>query len=96
MQKNKLSKAFSLVELSIVILVVGILLAAITKGKDLYSDMQLKTAQSVTSSSLINSLKSVSLWLDTTTISNIRDADKNQLDFDNNVHYWKFAGYLFL
>jgi len=89
MQKNKLSKAFSLVELSIVILVVGILLAAITKGKDLYSDMQLKTAQSVTSSSLINSLKSVSLWLDTTTISNIRDADKNQLDFDNNVHYWR-------
>jgi len=89
MQKNKLSKAFSLVELSIVILVVGILLAAITKGKDLYSDMQLKTAQSVTSSSLINSMKSVSLWLDTTTISNIRDANKIQLDFDNNVHFWR-------
>ena len=87
--KNKFSKAFSLVELSIVILVVGILLAAITKGKDLYSDMQLKTAQSVTSSSLINSMQSVSLWLDTTTLPNIRDANKKQIDFNDNVHFWR-------
>lgn len=80
MNKN-LRKAFSLVELSIVILVIGILVAAITKGGDLYRDTKLVAAKTVTQSSIVNSIEGLMLWLETTSSDsfgnkNINDGDK--------------------
>ena len=62
MNKN-LRKAFSLVELSILILVIVILVAAITKWSQLYVDIKLVGARNVTKSSIVNSLNGLTLWL---------------------------------
>lgn len=92
-QKSKYSKnAFSLVELSIVILVIGILVAAITKGKDLYEDIKLTAARSITTSSSVSSIKGMVLWLETTMDKSFNNGSDNKSDitFDevNNIEIW--------
>ncbi len=59
-------KAFSLIELSIVILVIGILIAGITQSSRLISQFKLKTARQLTSSSPVSSIPDVSMWFDAT------------------------------
>jgi prepilin-type N-terminal cleavage/methylation domain-containing protein len=68
---NKNNKAFSLIELSIVILVIGILVVGVTKGSRLMSEAKLKSAQALTSSSPVNAMTGVVLWLDATDASTI-------------------------
>ncbi len=62
----KLKKAFSLIELSIVILVVGILIAGITQSSSLYQKFKLQTGINLTKSSPVAGIKDLSLWLETT------------------------------
>jgi len=63
---SKASKAFSLIELSIVILIIGIIVAGITQSSRLVTQSKLKSAQNLTSSSPVAGIKSVSLWLEPT------------------------------
>jgi prepilin-type N-terminal cleavage/methylation domain-containing protein len=63
---SKASKAFSLIELSIVILIIGIIVAGITQSSRLVTQSKLKSAQNLTSSSPVAAIKSVSLWLEPT------------------------------
>jgi prepilin-type N-terminal cleavage/methylation domain-containing protein len=44
-QNTKLNKGFSLIEMSVVILIIGILIAGISRGIDLYLDFKIQTAQ---------------------------------------------------
>ncbi|MBU6338893.1 MAG: prepilin-type N-terminal cleavage/methylation domain-containing protein [Rickettsiales bacterium] len=55
MKKNTY-KAFSLIELSIVILVIGILFAGVMQGRSLIQKSRLKTAQSLTKSSPVSGI----------------------------------------
>lgn len=59
------SKAFSLIELSIVILVIGILIAGVTQGSALILKAKLKTAQALTQSSPVSAISGLRLWLET-------------------------------
>lgn len=68
---NKNNKAFSLIELSIVILVISLLVVGVTKGSRLMSEAKLKSAQALTSSSPVNAMTGVVLWLDATDASTI-------------------------
>lgn len=61
-QKN----AFSLIELSIVILVIGILIAGVTQSSRLISQFKLSTARQLTSSSPVSSIPDISMWFDAT------------------------------
>ena len=63
---RKPNKAFSLVELSIVILIIGILIAAVGQGVDLVQDSRLSAARMLTQSSRVNSIKNLVTWLETT------------------------------
>ncbi len=58
---KKLSKAFSLIELSIVILIIGVLIAAAGQGLDLLRDARVAAAQMLTQSSRVGSLKNLIL-----------------------------------
>jgi prepilin-type N-terminal cleavage/methylation domain-containing protein len=64
--KNNFKKAFSLIEISIVILVIGILIAGISKGVDLVYDMRLATARALTDKAPMFGMENLELWLETT------------------------------
>lgn len=63
--RNKKS-AFSLIEISIVILIIGILVAGITQSSRLISSSKVATAQSLTQSSPVTANKGLMLWLEPT------------------------------
>lgn len=62
----KIKSAFSLVELSIVILVIGTLVAAISEGGRLVRKAKLATARTLTEGSPANSIDDMVMWFDTT------------------------------
>ena len=64
--ENFYKKAFSLVEISVVILIIGILIAGVSQGIDLYQDMRLATARSLTQNSRVGRIKDLALWLEST------------------------------
>lgn len=61
-----MKKAFSLIELSIVILIIGIIVAGITQGSRLVKEFRLSAARSLTRSSPVHSIPGVFFWLDAT------------------------------
>lgn len=64
--KNFKKQAFSLIELSIVILIIGILVAGVTQSSRLVRQIKLYSAQSITRSSDINSIGDMVFWAETT------------------------------
>ncbi len=64
--KNKIKKAFSLMELSIVILIIGIIIGGVTQGSRLVGAMRLATAQNLTKVSPVGALKGLLFWYETT------------------------------
>lgn len=63
---NKISRAFSLIELSIVILIIGILVAGVTQSSRLVSQFRLLSARNITQSSPVPSIRDLLIWLETT------------------------------
>ncbi len=63
---KKQNKAFSLIELSIVVLVIGILIAGVIQGSRMLVDSRLKSARALTRSSPVAGIKDLALWLETT------------------------------
>jgi len=59
---RKIKNAFSLIELSIVILIVGILVAGVTSSSRLIKRMKITVAQNLTQSSPVPSIKDLSVW----------------------------------
>jgi len=58
--------AFSLVEISVVVLIIGILIAGISKGADLYQDFRLTTARKLTLNSRVGRIPNLEIWFETT------------------------------
>lgn len=83
--RKKLITAFSLIEISIAILIIGILIASITKGSAIYYNMKLVGARSITNSSPVVKIKDLELWLETTSIDSF--ADQNLTDGDK-IEKW--------
>ncbi len=65
MKKNSPFKAFSLIELSIVILVIGVLIAGVMEGKSLVQKSSLNSARALTKSSPVAGIKDLLLWYET-------------------------------
>ena len=59
-------KAFSLIEISVVIVIIGILIAGISNGIDLYQDYRLTSARNLTKNAPISRIPDLKLWLETT------------------------------
>ena len=69
--KNFHKKAFSLVELSMVILIIGILIAGVSRGIDLYQDSRLATARSLTQNSRVARIPDLVAWFEATSTKSI-------------------------
>lgn len=81
---KKFGKAFSLVELSIVILIIGVLVAAVGQGLDLLADAKLTGARQQTQSSRVASIKNLALWLETTSLDSFESKDISDGDVVTN------------
>lgn len=62
--KNKKLTGFSFIELSIVILIVGILIAGVVSASRLVGEYRLTTARNTSTSSAVSSITGLTLWLD--------------------------------
>jgi prepilin-type N-terminal cleavage/methylation domain-containing protein len=96
MKKNK---AFSLVELSVVILIIGILVAGVTQSGRLIRQIKLSTARSVTASSDVASIRDVTAWFEASTdgifidINGVTDVENNaQIATWNDINPQKPKG----
>lgn len=70
-----MKKAFSLIEISIVILVIGIFIAGITQASRLTAQMRLNAARTLTQSSPVNSVKNLIGWWETTSEKSFADSE---------------------
>jgi prepilin-type N-terminal cleavage/methylation domain-containing protein len=66
MKNNQNKLGFSLIELSIVILVIGLLVLGITKGSTIIKKSKITSAQSLTRSSPVASIDALSFWIEST------------------------------
>jgi prepilin-type N-terminal cleavage/methylation domain-containing protein len=78
-------KAFSLIELSIVILIIGILVAGVTSSSRLLRQMKLTSARSMTLSSPVSSITQLVAWFETTLDSSFDSSLSN----NDKVALWK-------
>ena len=64
MQRKSTSKAFSLVEVSIVLLIIGVLIAATISARVLIKNSRIASAQSKTRAAPVNSIPNATIWLE--------------------------------
>jgi prepilin-type N-terminal cleavage/methylation domain-containing protein len=72
MKKNN---AFSLIELSIVILIIGILVAGVTQSSRLIKEFKTQALRQLINNSPVNSIKDLVLWLETTQAESLVEAE---------------------
>ncbi|MCE3255907.1 MAG: hypothetical protein K0R25_1401 [Rickettsiaceae bacterium] len=65
-QRIKLKLAFSLIELSVVIFVIGVLIIGVLKGSAIIRAAKLQSAQSLTTNSPVASIDALVLWMEPT------------------------------
>lgn len=75
MNKKTTLKAFSLIELSLVILVVGILIAGVMQGRSLIIKTRLSSARALTQSSPIAGIPNLLLWFEATAEKSFLDSE---------------------
>ncbi len=75
--KNKLL-AFSLIELSIVVLIIGILIAGVTQGSRLVRQSRIKVAQNLTISSPVPAIPNLTVWFEPVLDTSILSASNGQ------------------
>jgi prepilin-type N-terminal cleavage/methylation domain-containing protein len=89
-KNKKITKnAFSLIELSIVILIIGILVAGVTQGSRLIKAFKLSNARTLTQSSPVHSIKGLSFWLDAASETTILNRDDSaNIDDEDFISSW--------
>lgn len=91
MIKNKSNlQAFSLIELSITILIIGILIAGITSASRLVRTSKISKAQTLTNSSPITSIKGLTMWLEATSEASFRGSfnDNEAISGNSGSDVW--------
>ncbi len=74
MTKKESVLAFSLIELSIVVLIIGVLIAGATQGSRLITESKIKSSIALTRGSAVASINDLVFWLETSDVDNITSA----------------------
>ncbi len=81
--------AFSLIEISVVIIIIAIILAGIAQGSRVISSMKLTTAANLTKTSQVSAIKNLNLWLEPTVEGNLFNSNNStNVDEGNNIKTW--------
>jgi prepilin-type N-terminal cleavage/methylation domain-containing protein len=93
--KNQQAKknAFSLIELSIVILIIGILVAGVTQGSRLIAAFQISNARTLTQSSAVHSIRDIVFWLDATAEGSILNQNGEDISNGDTVSSWQDSNF---
>lgn len=87
MSSNK--RAFSLIELSIVILVIGILIAGVTQGSKLIYKARISAARTFTQSSPVAGIENLILWMDASSADNVFNlSDSSYVEDGDEIKSW--------
>lgn len=81
---QKPNRAFSLIEISIVILIIGVLIAAVGQGIDLLQDARLTAARMATQSSRVASIKNLIAWFEPTSLESFGGVEMSDGDAVTN------------
>jgi prepilin-type N-terminal cleavage/methylation domain-containing protein len=89
-----LKKAFSLIEISLVVLIVGILISGVSLGVDLYNDFRLATARNLTINSRVGRIQDLVSWYETTNQNVFSKGtsafeDLNIIEENQPINRWK-------
>lgn len=87
---NIKKSAFSLLEASIVILIISILIAAVASGYQIISSAKIASARQQTQNSPVQNMDSVKIWLDATAKRGLKDreASDNEVRANSGVSIW--------
>ncbi len=80
MKLKNLKKGFSLVEVSIVILIIGVIIAGISKSSTIYNKYILRIAQNETRNSPVNSIDGLVIWYEATLDESFDDRSRQDYD----------------
>ena len=72
--KNKINTAFSLIEISVVIVVIGILISGISSGIGFYQEYKITVARNYTINSKVSAIPDIGFWMDTTRLKSLETA----------------------
>lgn len=89
MRHRKCSKAFSLIELSIVILVIGVLIGGVFSAVDQIYKFRIKAAQYLTMGSPVSSIAGLDLWFEVSlenSLSVVNPQDNQTITRWNNIN----------
>jgi hypothetical protein len=71
--------AFSLIEISILVLIIAVLISSVSLGVDLYADFKISNAKTLTNNSIVNRIDDLALWVEPVSsssfLSNVKDGD---------------------
>ncbi len=76
-------KAFSLIEVSVVILIIGVLISGISQGIDLYNDYKIANARTLTLNSIVPRIQNLSMWYETTSEKSFKTSKPNDGELIN-------------
>ena len=79
-------RAFSLTELSVTLMIVSLAVAAIVQTNDLLVDMKINSAENLTKSAPVRSIKGLVLWLDAATTDSFEESER--ID-EGQITLWK-------
>ena len=86
---KKNPQAFSLIEISVVILIIGILISGISRGADLYNDYKLSIARKLTLDSPVPRVSDLGLWFESVSEKSLLNKDGSlKIKNDDLVKKW--------
>ena len=88
MQKVNNRSAFTLIELSIVLIIIGLLVSGVVAGKIIIDKAKLTSARSATKSSVVPQIEDLVLWLDAASEDVLLDDGNNSVADGDEVASW--------
>ncbi len=73
--KNNFRKAYSMIEMSLLIIIMGILFAGAYQGINIYSETHLSSARTLSQNSIVPRLQNLAFWYETTFENSFQDGE---------------------